>query len=120
LIPPYGMLGAAYATFFSYLLMDLLAYLINIRIYPVTYEWLRLLKIILVTVVILFILNRIQVYSWKMELVYKLPILLLFPVFLWITGFFTSSELKRAKDFILELGEKLKFKKAYHLIFRKK
>ncbi len=111
LIPPYGMLGAAYATFFSYLLMDLLAYLINVRVYPVPYEWIRILKIVSVTVLLLFILNQIQVNSWQRELLYKVLILLFFPLVLWGTGFFTSSELKRAKDFILELLEKLKLKK---------
>ena len=111
LIPPYGMLGAAYATFFSYLLMDLLAYIINVRVYPVPYEWIRILKIVSVTVLFLFILNQIQVNSWQRELLYKVLILLFFPLVLWGTGFFTSSELKRAKDFILELLEKLKLKK---------
>lgn len=111
LIPPYGMLGAALASFFSYLLMDFLAYLLNTRIYPVPYEGLRILKIILITVLIFFIFSQIQLTSWKMELLYKFLVLLLFPLLLWVSGFFTSNELKRAKGFIPELLEKLKLKK---------
>jgi O-antigen/teichoic acid export membrane protein len=106
LIPAYGMLGAALASFFSYLLMDLLAYLINIRIYPVPYEGIRILKIIIITVLIFLIFNQIRLTSWKMELFYKLLILSLFPLLLWILGFFTSNELKRAKDFIPDLFKK--------------
>jgi O-antigen/teichoic acid export membrane protein len=120
LIPPHGMLGAAYATFFSFLLMNLLAYLINLRIYPIPYEWTRILKIVLVTAIFLFALNRIQESSWKKELLFKIAILLLFPLALWITGFFAPGELKKARDFILELFEKLKLKKAYRLIFHKR
>lgn len=111
LIPPYGMLGAAYATFFSYLLMDLLAYIINVRVYPIPYEWIRILKIISVTILSLFIINQVQVSSWKRELLYKFLLLFIFPLLLWVSGFFTSGEMKRAKDFIPELLEKLKLKK---------
>jgi O-antigen/teichoic acid export membrane protein len=120
LIPPYGMLGAAFSIFFSYLLMNLLAYLINLRIYPLPYEWIRILKIVTVTALVLFALNLIQVSSWKKELFFKLALLLLFPLALWISGFFAPGELKRAKDFILELLEKLKIKRVYRLIFNKK
>lgn len=111
LIPPYGMLGAAYATFFSYLLMDLLAYIINVRVYPIPYEWIRILKIISVTILSLFIINQVQVSSWRRELLYKFLLLFIFPLLLWVSGFFTLGEMKRAKDFIPELLEKLKLKK---------
>ncbi len=120
LIPTYGMLGAAYATFFSYLLMDLLGYLINHRVYPVSYEWIRILKIGAVTVLILFIFSRIEAHSWLMELAWKLLLLPLFPLLLWVIGFFTKGELKRAKEFLPELLEKLKLKKAYGFIFNKR
>ncbi|MDH4222628.1 MAG: polysaccharide biosynthesis C-terminal domain-containing protein, partial [candidate division Zixibacteria bacterium] len=111
LIPPYGMLGAAVASFSSYLLMDLLAYLINLRIYPIPYEGVRILKIIIVTILLFFVLNQIQISSWKGELLYKLSILPLFPLLLWVSGFFTSNELRRAKNFMPSLLEKLKLKK---------
>jgi len=111
LIPVYGMSGAALASFFSYLLMNLVAYLVNTRIYPIPYEWIRILKIISVTVLLLFTSNQIQVSSWQKELLYKLLLLFLFPLLLWVSGFFASGELKRAKDLIFELLEKLKLKK---------
>jgi O-antigen/teichoic acid export membrane protein len=119
LIPRWGMLGAAYATFFSYLLMDLISYVINARVYPIRYEWLKLSKIVLVTALFLFVLGKIQVSSWLNELLYKLLVVLTYPLVLWVIGFFTSSELKRAKEFIMELVAKLRFKKAYRLVFKK-
>ncbi len=120
LIPPYGMLGAAYSIFFSYLLMNLLAYLINLRIYPIRYEWTRILKIVSVTALFVIGLTRLHSSSWHKELVIKIALLILFPFILWVTGFFASSELKRAKDFIRGLPDKLKLGKAYRLIFNKR
>lgn len=120
LIPPYGMLGAAYATFFSYLLMDILAYIINVRVYPVPYEWIRIIKIISVTVLSFIIINQVQVSFWKRELLYKFLLLFIFPLLLWVSGFFTSGEMNRAKDFIPELFKKLKLKRIYQVIFKKR
>jgi len=45
LIPAYGITGAAWATFCSYFLMALALYFIVQKIYPVEYEWKRILKI---------------------------------------------------------------------------
>jgi hypothetical protein len=100
--------------------MNLLAYLINLRIYPLPYEWIRILKIVTVTALVLFALNLVQVNSWKKELLFKIAVLLLFPLALWITGFFAPGELTKAKDFTLELFEKLGLRKAYRLIFNKR
>ncbi|MEW5766867.1 MAG: oligosaccharide flippase family protein [bacterium] len=45
LIPSYGMMGAAWATLFSYLVMSGLSWGVSQRIYPITYELRRVLKI---------------------------------------------------------------------------
>lgn len=45
LIPSYGMMGAAWATLLSYLVMSGLSWIISQRIYPITYELVRILKI---------------------------------------------------------------------------
>ena len=47
LIPLYGVLGAALATCLSFLIMTLAFLGINRRIYPVPYEWSRLLRVFL-------------------------------------------------------------------------
>src|SRR5579859_530626 len=38
LIPPYGMMGSAVATFIAYILLAVLAYIINERIYPIPFQ----------------------------------------------------------------------------------
>ena len=45
LIPPLGMLGSAWATLFAYLLQVALLYYLTRRLYPVTYEWAKLLRL---------------------------------------------------------------------------
>ena len=45
LIPTYGALGAAWASCSSFLLMALLFWLLTRRIYPIPYEWSRLVRI---------------------------------------------------------------------------
>lgn len=45
LIPSYGMMGAAWATLFSYLAMSGFSWIISQRIYPIVYEYGRILKI---------------------------------------------------------------------------
>ncbi len=47
LIPLYGALGAALATCFSFFIMALAFLIVNRQIYPVPYEWGRLLRVFL-------------------------------------------------------------------------
>lgn len=47
LIPLYGALGAALATCLSFLIMALAFLIVNRQIYPVPYEWARLLRVFL-------------------------------------------------------------------------
>lgn len=42
LIPPYGMMGAAWATLLSYTLVLIMAAVINQRLFPIKYEWSRI------------------------------------------------------------------------------
>ncbi|UCE07837.1 MAG: oligosaccharide flippase family protein, partial [bacterium] len=52
LIPTFKLMGAAYATLLSYLLMAVLLYFITQRIYPIRYELTKLLKISLISLII--------------------------------------------------------------------
>lgn len=42
LIPLYGYMGSAYATFFTYLFMTIISYFWGKKIYPVPYEWIKI------------------------------------------------------------------------------
>ncbi len=94
LIPRYGALGAALATCLSFLIMALAFLGINRQIYPVPYEWSRLLRVFL-------LMAGIYVLTWVAEATLLRDVLLtfLYPLGLAVSGFLTVGErsvLKRA------------------------
>ena len=53
LIPPYGMIGAAWSTLVSYLLMALLSWQASERVYHIDYEWGKIGKILAVMLLVM-------------------------------------------------------------------
>ena len=91
LIPPWGMMGAAFATFLAYFLMALTLYFVVRRFYRVPYEWKRLLKIAIAAGVVtaLYLIIDAGVYA----LLWKIALLLLFLLLLASMKFFVPSEI---------------------------
>ena len=52
LIPPFGIMGAAVATLVAYALLPVGAYFLSRPLYPVDYEWGRVIKLVLVTALV--------------------------------------------------------------------
>ena len=98
LIPLFQMTGAAIATLFSYVIMAFGMYYLNQKVYPIKYEYNRLLKIFVVTGIIFFafllIDNKFNLY---LEIIIKLFLLILFLIVLYLLGFFYNSELKQVR-----------------------
>lgn len=97
LIPKFGMMGAAYATLLGYGVMAILLYILVQRIYAIPYEFPRLLKLAGV-VMVLFYLG--YYFQWSQVIVFKLLVILSFPVLLLITGFFDKNELEKLKGIL--------------------
>ncbi len=85
-----GAIGAAIATCLSFLVMSLALYTINQRIYPIHYEWSRLLRIILFMVVVFFVLH-----TYDLSTIEKLILSVSYPVGLFFTGFLNQGERQR-------------------------
>ena len=88
LIPLWGMMGAAWATFLGYLVMALVLYVTVKRFYPVPYQFGRAAKVVCISVL------TFGAWKWFGQSV-SLRILLLlvgFPLGLALTGFFTRDE----------------------------
>lgn len=113
LIPPFGAMGAAIATLLSYLLLFLVAYGINQRVFPLRYEWGRILKILMV-----FLLLLVCGY-WSFEplllsLAYKSILAIFYWILLLVLGFYLPGERafigetfkKFSRKIILLLGQK--------------
>lgn len=92
LIPIYGALGAALATCISFGAMAIFLFVINRKIYPIQYEWGKLIRISLVLCIIGLIIT-----NYSLSLSEKLFITLLFPGLTILTGFFTKGEIEKIK-----------------------
>lgn len=100
LIPRFGYLGAAYATLIAFGLSAFFLYLFARKIYPIKYEWFRLLKIIGVTALVYFVTMH---FTRDLSMWYSFGIrsvsLLVFLGLLGLMGFFTHEEISRIKQF---------------------
>lgn len=95
LIPGLGMLGAATASAAAYAVMVTGLYLLGRRYYPIPYEYIRLLKVILVCGV-LFAVRILTESSWPWEVV----LLAVYPVALAATGFFNAGEVASVRRYL--------------------
>jgi O-antigen/teichoic acid export membrane protein len=97
LIPPFGMLGAAWATFVAYFIMAMMMYLVVQRIYPVSYEFSRLWKIggAVAAVVILYYFIPMEVLTGSATIIFlwKIFLIVLFLLLMYAMKFFKGSEL---------------------------
>ncbi len=105
LIPEYGMWAAAWTTVVGYAILAITVYFYSQHWYPIRYEWARLLKVLLATGVTLGAVWGIAWLSGEdvgmpddelvVRALLKTPALLLFPLVLWVTGFFEPGERRR-------------------------
>lgn len=102
LIPTFGMWAAAWTTVAGFVLLCILVYFISQRHYPVPFEWGRLVRLSVaagVTLAASYGVAWLIGESVSMPFdalvvreVIKTPVLLLFPLILLLTGFFTGGE----------------------------
>lgn len=92
LIPHFGMMGAAWSTVLAYIAMSVSLYFVAQRLYPIQYEWRRLLRLT-VAVAALFVIPRF----FTVPFAGRLGLLVAFPLVLYALGFFEKSEIARLK-----------------------
>ncbi len=98
LIPHYGYQAAAWATLIAYFISALVLYKISHKVYPINYEWKRLLQIVMITVVIFFPAYYIAPeLSLLFSVILKISAILIFAIVLKLIGFFTESEMNQFK-----------------------
>lgn len=110
LIPRYGMIAAAWTTVIGFAILCVLVYFISQHHYPISYEWGRFAKIS-------FACGATLAAGWGVarllgetvalpfgrlfiDEVIKAPVILLFPLILWLTGFFTPGERAAVADLV--------------------
>ena len=98
LVPHFGMMGAATGTLLAYLVLLALTLAINQHIYPVQYEYGRIihLSIIIFMIVAVNYVIRLDSFWWMISI--RVVLFSSFILLLFLTKFFTQSELAVIKE----------------------
>jgi len=100
LIKNFGMTGAAIATLLSFAILFILTFIVSQKIYPIRYEYQRLM-ILIVSSLIIFGFSKIAIPSdIIVSSICKFLIIILFPYILFKLKFFYPSEIVKLKQVI--------------------
>lgn len=97
LVPLLGIMGAAWARLAAYVIMAVSLYLVGQKLYPISYEWMRIAKLA-ATIAAIFVLSGTNFFA--SHLLFKVILLLLLPVVLWLFGFFDRAEIDKIRKTI--------------------
>jgi O-antigen/teichoic acid export membrane protein len=97
LIPRFGMMGAAWATAFSFMAMSLLSLAVSQRVYRIPYVFARLIGIIGMAAVIYIASTFVVLPSVTLQVVSKCLLFTMFPIVLYMIGFFSDKEVQQSK-----------------------
>jgi len=98
LIPPYGMLGAAWATLLAFVLQTAILVTVALRYYPIPYQWGRMARVICAAGALYGASTLLPAASLPVTVILKLALIAGFPVLLWLLRFFESTELRYAQQ----------------------
>ncbi|HEU4599622.1 MAG TPA: oligosaccharide flippase family protein, partial [Solirubrobacterales bacterium] len=92
LVPPLGIVGAGIALVASYLVVLGLMYGFTQRLFPVPYEWGRLLRVVLTVAALVGLAELLVPTSGAFGLALRILLFAAYPLALLATGFFTPGE----------------------------
>ena len=99
-IPRYGMMGAAWATLVSFAFTFFFTFIISHKVYPIKYEYSRICKVFVIAGAVYALSIVFSYDDIFYDIALKSLVLLLYPVGLFVMGFFTKSELKVVKQYL--------------------
>ncbi len=94
LVPVWGIVGAAVSLVISYSIVLVLMYVFTQRLFPVPYEWLRLLKVVGASAVLIAIGEVLVPNDGFAALAIRILLTAVLPAVMVLIGFFTPSEKK--------------------------
>jgi O-antigen/teichoic acid export membrane protein len=92
LVPSLGIVGAGLALVASYLVVLALMYVFTQRLFPVPYEWGRLLRVTLTVAALVGLAELLVPTSGALGLLLRAALFAAYPMLLFGTGFFTDGE----------------------------
>lgn len=92
LVPPLGIAGAGLALVASYVVVLGLMYVFTQRLFPVPYEWARLLRVVLTVAAIVGLAELLVPTSGADGLLIRAALFAAYPLALFASGFFSDEE----------------------------
>ncbi|MFH1097649.1 MAG: oligosaccharide flippase family protein [Candidatus Desantisbacteria bacterium] len=106
IIPMYGMIGAGMLKILSYFSMAATAWFISQIFYPISYEFKRILKMLLAAILIYLVSLFLPVMSLWLSLIVKSLLAMTFPVLLYFFNFYDEKEKEKVKELWFNYKEK--------------
>ena len=103
-----GAMGAAISTLLSFLFWNVLTYVVSQRVYKIRYEWGRIAKLCLTSLLLIFFSHLIYFDHCQLRFLFKSFIILLFPLILIALYFYPTPEIDLIKKTVLKLGNSLR------------
>ena len=94
LIPSYGMMGAAWATFISYLALAAIQLAVNLHFWYIPYEYGRILRIVVTWGLIYVASLFVHTQNTWLDAGLKLALLATYPLVLYLLRFYNQDEIK--------------------------
>lgn len=91
LIPIFGLMGAAYTTLASYIVMAAGLFIVTQKFYPIQYEYIKLVKIFTSIIIVGICFYLLRSYN-ELTMLYKFLLLILFFVLMFFTKVFEKKE----------------------------
>jgi O-antigen/teichoic acid export membrane protein len=99
LVPIFGYHGAAWASLLAYLIAAFSIYIFLQKIYPIKYDWINLIKLIILTSILFYLINLIPGdISIYLKLLLKLSIIILYFMGLFLIKIFSLEEIIKIKN----------------------
>ena len=100
LIPRYGMMGAAWATLISYVVLAVISTVVNLHFWHIPYEYGRIAKVTLALVGVYGLSLLISSQNIWLNIGLKLLLLVLYPILLILFQFLEKTEIKTLKMWV--------------------
>ena len=78
MIPKFGIMGAAWTSLFSFAFMFIFSLIISRKVYPIKYEYVKILKLFVLSIVIFYLANYFSLVSITKEIVVRFAVVLLY------------------------------------------
>lgn len=115
LVPRYGYMAAAINTFIAYAVQAVVIYFIAQRAYSLPFEYIRIVKMSTIGFGLFLVTIALPEFSLWIEIVVKMIVLITYPIWLTVAGFWTTDETQLLRRGIQHLVVNLQ---QYRLLIR--